>query len=202
MDAQTKVTGVILAGGLARRMNNQDKGLIQFKGLPLVSYAIAAMGTVVGQTIINANRNIADYKVFGLPVVCDQTENFDGPLAGVLTAMMFAKTGILLVMPCDSPFVKANHLQKLLSSRSQIDADVAVAYDGQRLHPVILAIKTDLMPNLQDYLRSGQRKVDTWLEQQKMVKTDFSPEPEIFTNINSMSELADLETQNIELEKL
>jgi len=202
MDAQTKVTGVILAGGLARRMNNQDKGLIQFKGLPLVSYAIAAMSAAVGQTIINANRNITDYQAFGLPVVCDQTENFDGPLAGVLTAMMFAKTGILLVMPCDSPFVKANHLQKLLSSRSQIDADVAVAYDGQRLHSVFLAIKTDLLPNLQDYLRSGQRKVDTWLEQQKMVKTDFSPEPEIFTNINSMSELADLETQSIELEKL
>ena len=197
MDTQTKVTGVILAGGRARRMNNQDKGLIQFKGLPLVSYAIAAMSAAVGQTIINANRNITDYQAFGLPVVCDQTENFDGPLAGVLTAMMFAKTGILLVMPCDSPFVKANHLQKLLSSRSQIDADVAVAYDGQRLHPVILAIKTDLMPNLQDYLRSGQRKVDTWLEQQKMVKTDFSPEQEIFTNINSMSELADLETQSI-----
>lgn len=196
MDKQTKVTGVILAGGLARRMNNQDKGLIQFKGLPLVSYAIAAMGVVVGQTIINANRNIAEYQAFGLPVVCDQTDNFDGPLAGVLTAMMFAKTGILLVMPCDSPFFRANHLQKLLSSRSQSDADVAVAYDGQRLHPVFLAIKTDLMPNLQDYLRSGQRKVDIWLEQQKMVKADFSPEQEIFTNINSMSELADLETQS------
>jgi molybdenum cofactor guanylyltransferase len=194
MDTQTKVTGVILAGGLARRMNNQDKGLIQFKGLPLVSYAIAAMAAVVSQTIINANRNIADYQALGLPVVCDQTDSFDGPLAGVLTAMMFAKTGVLLVMPCDSPFVKANHLRKLLSSRSQSDADVAVAYDGQRLHPVFLAIKADLMPNLQDYLQSGQRKVDIWLEQQKLVKVDFSPEPEIFTNINSMLELADLET--------
>jgi molybdenum cofactor guanylyltransferase len=193
MDTQTKVTGVILAGGLSRRMNNQDKGLIRFKGQPMVSYAIAAMSPVAGQTIINANRNIPEYQVFGLPVVSDQTDSFDGPLAGVLTAMIFAETGVLLVMPCDSPLVKVNHLQKLLATRAENDADIAVAFDGERLHPVFLAIKATLKPSLQEYLLSGQRKMDTWLEHQKMVKADFSTEPEIFTNINSMAELSDLE---------
>ncbi|MEQ1485066.1 molybdenum cofactor guanylyltransferase MobA [Methyloglobulus sp.] len=195
MDTQTKVIGVILAGGLARRMNNQDKGLIQFKGQPMVSYAIAAMNTVADQTIINANRNIPEYQAFGLPVISDQTDSFDGPLAGVLTAMMFAETGVLLVMPCDSPLVKADHLRKLLSARAETDADVAVAFDGERLHPVFLAIKVSLQPSLHDYLQSGQRKMDTWLEQQKIVKTDFSAEPGIFTNINSMTELSALEAQ-------
>ena len=195
MDTQTKVTGVILAGGLARRMNNQDKGLIRFKGQPMVSYAIAAMNTVADQTIINANRNIPEYQAFGLPVISDQTDSFDGPLAGILTAMMFAETGVLLVMPCDSPLVKADHLGKLLSTRAETDAYVAVAFDGGRLHPVFLAIKVALKPSLQDYLHSGQRKMDTWLEQQKMVKTDFSAEPGIFTNINSMTELSALEAQ-------
>jgi molybdenum cofactor guanylyltransferase len=195
MDTQTKVTGVILAGGLARRMNNQDKGLIRFKDQPMVSYAIAAMNAVADQTVINANRNIADYQAFGLPVVSDQTDSFDGPLAGVLTAMMFAQTGVLLVMPCDSPLVKAAHLQKLLSKREAADADVAVAFDGERLHPVFLAIKVALKPSLQNYLQSGQRKIDIWLEQHNMVKADFSAEPEIFININSMAELMDLETQ-------
>jgi molybdopterin-guanine dinucleotide biosynthesis protein A len=196
MDKQTKVTGVILAGGLARRMNNQDKGLIRFKGQPMVSYAIAAMRTIADQTIINANRNIAEYQAFGLPVVSDQTDSFDGPLAGVLTAMLFAETGILLVMPCDSPLVKADHLQKLLSTRIENDADVAVAFDGERLHPVFLAIKATLKSSLQDYLHSGQRKIDLWLEQHKMVIVDFSAEPEIFININSMAELSDLEAQD------
>jgi molybdenum cofactor guanylyltransferase len=195
MDIQTKVTGVILAGGLARRMNNQDKGLVRFKGQPMVGYAIAAMRTVAGQTIINANRNITEYQAFGLPVVSDQTDSLDGPLAGVLTAMMFAETGILLVMPCDSPLVKADHLQKLLSTRAENDADVAVAFDGERLHPVFLAIKVTLKSSLQDYLSSGQRKIDLWLERHKMVKADFSTEPEIFININSMTELSDLEAQ-------
>jgi molybdenum cofactor guanylyltransferase len=196
MDTQIKVTGVILAGGLARRMNNQDKGLVSFKGQPLVSYAIAAMRPVADQMIINANRNIIGYQKFGLPVVSDRTDSFDGPLAGVLAGMRFAQTGILLVMPCDSPLIQAEHLQKLLSTRAQNNADVAVAFDGECLHPVFLAIKPTLKSSLQDYLESGHRKMACWIEQQKTVKADFSAEPEIFININSMSELLDFEAQS------
>lgn len=196
MNNQTKVTGVILAGGLARRMDNQDKGLINYKGRPMVSYAIAALGAVADQPLINANRNQEQYQAFGLPVIADQTDSFDGPLAGVLTAMIHADADVLLVMPCDSPLIKAGHLQKLLATRAENDADVAVAFDGERLHPVFLAIKTALKTSLQDYLSSGQRKIDRWLEQQKMVQTDFSNEPEIFININTMAELSNLEAKD------
>jgi molybdenum cofactor guanylyltransferase len=193
MDKQKKVTGVILAGGLARRMNNQDKGLISFKGKPLVSYAVTAISAVANQVVISANRNIPEYKKFGLPVICDQTDSFDGPLAGVLSAMMYAKTGIIVVMPCDSPLITAKHLQKLLSTLADHNAEAAVAFDGQRLHPVILAIKANLIPNLEAYLQSGQRKMDAWLEQQDMVKADFSNEPDVFANINTFAELSGLE---------
>jgi molybdenum cofactor guanylyltransferase len=196
METQTKVTGVILAGGLARRMNNQDKGLIPFKGQPMIAYALGAMKTVVDQSLISANRNIPEYQKFGLPIVRDQTDSFDGPLAGVFAAMVFAKTGSLLVMPCDSPLVRANHLQKLLSTLTGNDAEVAVAFDGERLHPVFLAINTSLKNSLHDYLRNGHRKVDSWLEQQKMIKVDFSAEPNIFININSLPELHELEVKN------
>ena len=195
MNSQTKVTGVILAGGLARRMNNQDKGLIHYKGRPMVSYAIAAITAIADQTIINANRNREQYEEFGLPVVADQTGNFDGPLAGILTAMINTDADVLVVMPCDSPLIKAEHLQKLLATRAENDADVAVAFDGKRLHPVFLAIKTALKTSLQDYLASGQRKIGSWLRQQNMVKADFSNEPEIFTNINTLTELSELEAK-------
>ncbi len=195
MDNQTKVTGVILAGGLARRMNNQDKGLVKYKGRPMVSYAITALGAVADQTLINANRNREQYEKFGLPVVADQTDSFDGPLAGVLSAMIHTDADVLIVMPCDSPLIKAEHLQKLLLTRAEHDADVAVAFDGERLHPVFLAIKTSLKTSLQDYLASGQRRIDCWLEQQKMVKADFSNEPEIFININTLTQLSELEAK-------
>jgi molybdopterin-guanine dinucleotide biosynthesis protein A len=195
MNNQTTVTGIILAGGLARRMNNQDKGLINYKGRPMVSYAVAALTAVADQSIINANRNKEQYRQFGLPVVADQTDTFDGPLAGVLTAMIYTDADVLLVMPCDSPLIKAEHLQKLLATRAEKDADVAVAFDGERLHLVFLAIKTSLKTSLQDYLASGQRKIDRWLEQQKMVMADFSNEPRIFANINTLAELSELEAK-------
>ena len=193
---QTKIAGVILAGGLARRMNNQDKGLIPYKGRPLVSYAIAALTDVTDQVLINANRNREHYQAFGLPVVADQTDNFDGPLAGVLTAMIYTDADVLMVIPCDSPLIKAEHLQKLLTARAENVADVAVAFDGVRLHPVFLAIKTSLKTGLENYLASGQRKVGDWLEQQKTVTADFSNEPEIFFNINTLTELSALEAND------
>lgn len=193
MDAQTKVTGVILAGGLARRMGRQDKGLVMFKGKPLISYAIDTLSKVADEVVINANRNLDEYGKFGLPVISDQSDNFDGPLAGILAAMKDAQDGVLLVLPCDSPFVKARHINELLTALLENDADVAVVFDGERLHPVFLALKMELMPSLQAYLDSEQRKVETWLERQKLVKVDFSEENEIFININSMDELENLQ---------
>lgn len=197
MNEQTKVTGVILAGGLAKRMNNQDKGLINYQGQTLVSYAIAGLAAVVGdRLIINANRNIECYQQFGFPVVKDRTDSFDGPLAGILTAMFYGDADILVVMPCDSPLIKAEHLQKLLSACVESAADVAVAYDGKRLHPVFLAVKTHLKTSLNEYLNSGQRKLESWLMQNNPVFVDFSAEPEIFANINTMTELSQLEANH------
>ncbi|MCK9619992.1 MAG: molybdenum cofactor guanylyltransferase [Methylobacter sp.] len=196
MNSQTKVTGVILAGGRARRMNNQDKGLVNFKGRPMVSYAIAALAPVVDCLLINANRNIDQYRQFGWPVISDRTDSFDGPLAGILTAMDHADADVLVVIPCDSPLIKTEHLQKLLLTRAENNADVAVAFDGVRLHPVFLAIKTSLQTSLQDYLANGHRKVAVWLDRQNLIQVDFSNEPEIFCNVNTMTELSVLEETN------
>ncbi len=98
-----------------------------------------------------------------------------------------------MVIPCDSPLIKTEHLQKLLLTRAEHNADVAVAFDGTRLHPVFLAIKTALQTSLQEYLADGQRKVEVWLAQQNLVRVDFSNETEIFSNINTMTELSVLE---------
>jgi len=193
MNSQTKVAGVILAGGRALRMHKQDKGLMNFKGRPMVSYALAALTPVVDYVFINANRNIDQYRQFGWPVISDRTDSFDGPLAGVVTAMIHADADILVVMPCDSPLIKTQHLQKMLLVRAENNADVAVAFDGIRIHPVFLVIKRILQTNLQDYLARDQRKVAAWLAQQNLVQVDFSDEPEIFTNINTIEELSMLE---------
>lgn len=196
MSGQNKVAGVVLAGGLARRMQQQDKGLVRYHGQPLVSYALSAMSALTGQVLINANRNLEQYQTFGYPVISDLNDNFEGPLAGVLAAMQAVDQDVLLVMPCDSPLIKPEHLQRLLDSRAEADADVAVAFDGERLHPVFLALKTNLQDSLAAYLQSGERKIDRWLQQHVMVQVDFSQEPDVFVNINTLAELQELQVQS------
>ncbi len=193
MHSETKVTGVVLAGGLARRMGGQDKGLIDYNGRAMIEYALEAIVPVVDEVFINANRNLDRYRVYGQPVISDQTETFDGPLAGVLSALSKSTSDILLVIPCDSPLVKSRHLNKMLDVRAEADADVSVAFDGKRLHPVFLALKKSLAPSLRRFLASGQRKIDVWLEQHHAVRVDYSDTPEIFLNVNTMEELSELE---------
>ena len=174
-------------------MNQQDKGLVCYCGRPLVSYAIAALAPLVQDTLINANRHLEQYQQFGLRVVTDQTDSFDGPLAGVLTAMIHSDADVLLVVPCDAPLISSAPLQKLLASLAEHNADIAVAFDGERLHPVFLAIHCRLKISLQNYLASGERKVQTWLAQHNTVTVDLSDSPEVFTNVNTLTELSELE---------
>ncbi len=194
MTNQTKVTGAILAGGLARRMGlNQDKGLIIFRGQPMVTYALTAMKGVAESVVINANRNIQLYQRFGVPVISDETLTFDGPLAGVFSVMTTCDSKILIVMPCDSPLIKSSHLEKLKQALIGSNYEIAVAHDGQRMHPVFLALKTELAGSLRLFLSEGQRKIDLWLQQHALVEVDFSDEPEAFCNINTVDELVHLE---------
>ncbi|MCF7971343.1 MAG: molybdenum cofactor guanylyltransferase [Methylococcaceae bacterium] len=192
MNKQSKVSGVILAGGLARRMNKQDKGLVDFNGQPMICYAVQAMASVVDELLINANRNIEQYQAFAYPVISDATSEFDGPLAGIYAALNACQNEVLLVMPCDSPFITAEGLRALLNERERLDADIAVAFDGERLHPVFLALKKSLKDSLQTYLAQGERKIDRWIEQHNWVKVDFSASPEFFENINTLEQLHEL----------
>ena len=189
----TTLAGVILAGGLARRMDNADKGLVILNSKPLVSYVISALNNVVDELYISANRNIDTYKNFGYPVIKDHTQDFSGPLAGILSAMNRTQADVLLVAPCDSPLIKAEHLQKMLDTLTNKNLDITVAFDGERVHPVFLVLKTSLKISLATYLENGERKVENWLKQHHWATTDLSDNAEIFTNINTYEELALLE---------
>ena len=192
MNNQSKVSGVVLAGGLARRMNKKDKGLVLFNNKAMITYALQAIAPVVDELFINANRNIEQYQQFNYPVISDARDDFAGPLAGVYAALNACGNDVLLVIPCDSPFITAEGLQTLLEQRQHWEADIAVAFDGERIHPVFMAIKSSLKDSLQNYLAQGERKIDRWFEQHKWVQVDFSANPEFFSNINTLKQLAEL----------
>lgn len=194
MSDQNKVSGVVLAGGQARRMQQQDKGLVLFKQRPLVSYPIAALAAVTNHLVISANRNQAIYQQWQYPVISDASDDFDGPLAGILAALEYLDAEVLLVLPCDSPLFTAAHLQQLLDGLTE-QFDIAVAYDGERLHPVFLAVRTQLKASLQAYLASGERRLQNWIFQHRVNPVDFSQQAQIFSNVNTLAELERLEAE-------
>jgi len=188
-DERANITGVVLAGGRARRMGGEDKGLVVYRGCPLVAYALDALSVVTSTILINANRNQEEYARFGYTVITDPTDNFDGPLAGLLSAMRSAQTEYVLTVPCDCPHVKGALLGRLYKSLLDENAELCAAHDGGRLHPVFLIAKRSLASDLADYLANGQRKVDTWLRLHSLALADYSDHPEMFVNINTREEL-------------
>lgn len=188
MSLQNKISGVVLAGGQGRRMQQQDKGLVLFKNQAMIQYTLQAMAPLVDDLLISANRNRQLYSQLGYPVISDSRPNFDGPLAGILTAMQHARHTLLMVCPCDSPLIGTAQLQRLLTGLTDTH-NVALAHDGKRLHPVFMVIRTHLQSQLQTYLHSGERRLETWLLQQAPVTVDFSDCPEVFGNINTEEEL-------------
>lgn len=188
MNSAPSVTAVILAGGLARRMGGQDKGLIALSGRPLIAHVLERIAPQVSQILINANRNVEAYRAFGHPVISDTLSDFPGPLAGFLAAMQACNSDFIVTLPCDGPCLPDNLVARLVDAQQAAGADIAVAHDGNRLQPVHALISTRLQPSLAAYLQSGERKIDRWYDQQKTVQVDFSDAPDTFLNINTPEE--------------
>jgi molybdopterin-guanine dinucleotide biosynthesis protein A len=189
MALQTKVTGVILAGGQARRMNFQDKGLQLFRGQILISYSFNALRPIVDELIINANQNLTAYENFGVPVISDLIQDFSGALAGILAAMTYSNAAVLLVVPCDAPFISTAQLQHLLSEHEKSGAEITVARTGEQIHSVFLVVKTSLQASLETYLAAGNHKVRLWFESHQTHFVDFGENARGFENINTLAEL-------------
>ncbi len=182
------VGAVILAGGLARRMEGRDKGLIELSGKPMVQWVLEKLRPQAGSVVINANRNQQRYAAFGVPVIADALEGHLGPLAGLAAALGELDTDYVFMCPCDSPFIPADMISKLFQSLVSAGATIAVARDADRVQPVFLLVHRRCEPSLQEFLSSGQRKIDRWFLQLDVVQTDFSDYPEAFRNINTEEE--------------
>lgn len=194
MTEQNKIAGVVLAGGMGRRMGQQDKGLVEFAGRPLVDYAICSMQAITPHVGISANRHVDRYQEWSLPVIPDVNQDFLGPLAGVYAALEYFKADVLLVMPCDSPFFGPQHLLQLFQALGA-DQDVVIASDGQSHHPVFMALKTHLKDNLGRYLAANGRKVQDWVRQQAWAAVEFNETANLFTNINTRQDIFELESR-------
>jgi len=189
MIAREDVTGIVLAGGLGRRMGGVDKGLVELDGRPMVAHVIERLSPQVGTIVINANQNADRYAAFGVPVVADAVQGFAGPLAGLHAGLARTSTRYAATVPCDSPFLPGDLVARLGAGLAAADAQLAVARTFEQPHPVFALVRTDVLAHLAAFLSGGGRKIDAWYASLRIVEVAFDDCAEAFRNINTRDEL-------------
>lgn len=186
---RSSVTGLILAGGRARRMDGQDKGLLNVNGSSMVSRIALQLEPQCADLAINANRNIEEYAATGYPVYADIIADFQGPLAGMLTGLSHIDTEWMITAPCDGPYVSKDYVSRMCCEIEAGKQGLAVAYGDNRLQPVYALIHESLAMDLEKFLNTGDRKIDRWFSRHDYAVVDFSDSMEMFENINTPEQL-------------
>jgi len=191
-----KVVGLLLAGGLSRRMGGGDKALRELGGVPLLDHVVARLRPQVAALVLNANGDPARFARFGLPVVADSIEGFAGPLAGILagldwTAAHRPDCDHIASVATDAPFLPVDLVVRLASGLAAAEADLACAASGGRSHPVFglwpVRLREDLRRAVVD---DGIRKVDQWTARHNLVTVEFPDRPvDPFFNANRPEDL-------------
>jgi molybdopterin-guanine dinucleotide biosynthesis protein A len=189
MNATDKITGLILAGGRGRRMGGVDKGLQLLNGRAMVDWVQERLAPQVNELLINANQNLDAYAKFGVPVLADRIDGFAGPLAGLHRGLEAAANPYVVTVPCDSPFLPRDLVQRLYAGLKSAGAQLAVARTGDQPHPVFCLCERALRPHLNAFLQAGGRKIDAWYATLKITEVMFDDEAEAFSNINTPEEL-------------
>jgi len=200
------VTGVILSGGRATRMNiasnitgsmagkdNLDKGLISLNSKLLINYVIESLAPQVSDIIINANRNIEQYKQFNYRIVPDQNADYMGPLSGILAVLKACRTDYIVTAPCDSPLLSRTLVNRMLDNMTENTLIPCVAHDGNRLQPLFTLLHKELVNNLEHFLTQGERKAEIWYKNLNPIIVDFSDQVNSFTNINTPEDIVRVE---------
>jgi molybdopterin-guanine dinucleotide biosynthesis protein A len=191
-----KTVGVLLAGGLARRMGGGDKPLRLLAGRPLLDHVIERMRPQVDALVLNANGDPARFAAYGLPVAADSIADFAGPLAGVLAGLDWAAAHrpdcpMVASVATDAPFLPADLVARLMAGLAADGADMACAASGGQAHPVIGLWPVRLRDELRHALvAEGIRKVDVWTARYRLATVTFADQPvDPFFNANRPGDL-------------
>ncbi|WP_301099838.1 molybdenum cofactor guanylyltransferase MobA, partial [Otariodibacter sp.] len=184
------ISAVILAGGLARRLQGVEKGLQEVAGKPLITHIIERLSPQICKIYLNINRLYENYhqQYPAVPTYSDNLVGFQGPLSGILSGFQHIESEYLLFVPCDTPFLPTNLLKKLSTVLRINQAQIAYAHDGERPHPTFALIHRSVEKALADYLARGERRLLQFFHSQKSVAVDFSEQSCAFKNFNTPEE--------------
>ena len=193
-----RVPGVILAGGLARRMGGGDKGLLQLGDRTLLEHVIARIAPQVSNLVLNANGDPARFADYELPVISDCAEDFAGPLAGVLASLDWAAgqgEENIVTVAADTPFFPTDLVSVLADARAKAGTQIALAstqgsVPGQHRHPTFGLWPVSLRDDLRQSLRDGVRKVVAWTDEHGCASAEFPAiDYDPFFNVNTLQDL-------------
>lgn len=202
-------TAIVLAGGRASRMNYKEKAWMPHHGKPLLSHVLDSISPQVDMILISRN-NTRDPRYDELPYPCitdmelsdkeladkkfaaidsdDEVNDQKGPLSGIASCARHVKTPLTLVVPCDTPRLPNDLVQKLLGGLG--DATVVVAHDGNNEQPLVFLARTRALEGIDKYLKSGRRSVKGWLDGVNHKQVYFVTGSGEFENINTVDQLA------------
>jgi molybdopterin-guanine dinucleotide biosynthesis protein A len=195
-----KVAGILLAGGLSRRMGGGDKALKELGGRPILARVIDKVRPQVAALALNANGDPARFAVYGLPVVPDSVDGFPGPLAGILAGLDWAaehapQCSHVASFATDAPFLPDDLVDCLLETLRREPVDLVCGASHGRPHPVFGLWPVRLRADLRHAIvEEGIRKVDVWTDRYRLAEVDFPADPiDPFFNANSPEDLAEAE---------
>jgi molybdopterin-guanine dinucleotide biosynthesis protein A len=197
MTTEPATYGLVLAGGLARRMGGGDKGLIRIGRETILERALARIDPQCAGIVINANGDPARFAPFGLPVVADDIAGFAGPLAGILAGLDWlaanaAAIGWLASVPGDCPFLPRDLVPRLHAARAAAGVPLACARSGEWRHPVVGLWPVELRADLRHAVGAeGLRKIEVWTARHGVALAEWPAEPvDPFFNVNTPEDAA------------
>ena len=201
----TSLPGVILAGGLSRRMGGGDKGLMSLGNETILGRVIGKIAPQLSTLAININGDHSRFLEYPYPLIPDSIDGFVGPLAGVLAGMDWAfrnEFQVVVTAPADSPFLPEDLVERLsaVAKRENSQITMASTYDSStgevRIHPTFGLWRVTLREDLRKELLAGTRKIMRWADRHKLSYVQFKieePGEDPFFNINTPQDLIDAE---------
>ena len=192
--------GLVLAGGLARRMGGGDKARIKIGGASILQRVLACLTPQCSRIIINANGDPARFADTGLPVIADSVPDFAGPLAGILAGLDWAAQNVpaaewLVSVPGDCPFLPKDLVTRLYEARVTSNVPLACARSGEWRHPVVGLWSVKLREDLRHALMSeGLHKIELWTARHGIAIAEWPAAPiDPFFNVNTPKDAAQAE---------